>query len=521
MKLLIVDDERPIRSGLERGINWSSIGIDQVFSAENGLVALDLCHKHKPELVITDIRMPGISGLELSQQILRMYSPVRIIILSGYSEFSYAQEALKLGVADYLLKPIDEAQLQTKVNLCRQAILRETMQSQLQNDYVRFHQQKKRKLLLREGRVLRNPELTELAGYAGLRTIDRVMVACVSLDNVTEEQRMAALDYLSTALLSLEKKQIVALYHDERSIFLLVPGELYSRSLSILHSWQENINPMLGNQFSTSVSIAVSEAGTLALTGIFCTQAELAIAHRLYMGSACFIRWEEVKSVAGAAEHLRLPREKLTTYADMLRCDLMKEQLAECFSMFRKMPITAAEPLTMFCLELKSLILSLFKSKGLSEDILLDSELSGADTLKSYVTVDGYEQWACTFCEKTIGAVQALTGKICSREIMRATEYIQKHYHEDISLSYVAEYVGKSKNYFSTLFKQEIGISFVEYINNIRIQEACRLLLTTDRLNYEIAADVGFCNYKYFSSVFRKQMHCSPDQYRRECHLHK
>lgn len=521
MKLLIVDDERPIRSGLEHGINWASIGIDQVFSAENGLEALDLCHKHKPELVITDIRMPGISGLELSQQILRMYSPVRIIILSGYSEFSYAQEALKLGVADYLLKPIDEEQLLAKVNLCRQAILRETTQSQLQNDYVRFHQQKKRKLLLKEGRVLGNPELMELAGFAGMRTIDRVMVACVSLDNIAEEKRMTALDYLSTALLSLEEKQIVSLYHDDRSIFVLVPGELYARSLAILRSWQENINLMLGNQFSTSVSIAISEVGTLALTGIFCTQADLAINHRLYIGGACFIRWEDVKSVAGTAEHLRLPREKLSAYVDMLRCDLIKELLAECFAMFRKMPITATEPLTMFCLELKSLIISIFKNKGLSEDILLDSELSKVDTLKSYVTVDGYEQWAFAFCEKTIGAVRALTGKICSKEIMRATEYIQKHYNEDISLAFVAEYVGKSKNYFSTLFKQEVGISFVEYINNIRIREACRLLLTTDKLSYEIATDVGFCNYKYFSSVFRKQMNCSPDRYRREGQMHK
>ena len=154
MKLLIVDDEMPIRKGLEHGIDWAAIGIDQVFSAENGLVALDLCHKHKPELVITDIRMPGINGLELSQQILRLYSPVRIIILSGYSEFSYAQEALKIGVADYLLKPIDEEQLRTKVNLCRQEILRETTEAQLHDDYVRFHQQKKRKVLLKEGRVL-------------------------------------------------------------------------------------------------------------------------------------------------------------------------------------------------------------------------------------------------------------------------------------------------------------------------------------------------------------------------------
>lgn len=521
MKLLIVDDERPIRSGLENGIDWTSVGIDQVFSAENGLAALDLCHKHKPELVITDIRMPGISGLELSQQILRMYSPVQIIILSGYSEFAYAQAALKLGVSDYLLKPIDEEQLLAKVSLCRQAILRETTQSQLQSDYIRFHQQKKRKIMLREGRVLNSADLMELAGYAGLRTIDQVMVACISIDNIVEEQRMACLDYLSTALLSLEEKKIVSLYHDDRSVFVLVPGELYVRSLAILRSWQENINLILGNQFSTSVSVAVSEVGTLSLAGILCTQADLAIAHRLYLGSASFICWEEVKSVAGMAEYLRLPREKLISYVDILRYDLIQEQLAECFSMFRKMPITSTEPLTMFCLELKSLVLSTFKSKGLSEDILLDNELSKVDTLKNYVTVDGYEQWAYAFCEKTIGTVRALTGKICSKEIMRATEFIQKNYSEDISLSHVAEYVGKSKNYFSTLFKQEIGVSFVEYINNIRIREACRLLLTTDKLSYEIATDVGFCNYKYFSAVFRKQMNCSPDRYRREGQMHK
>ena len=521
MKLLIVDDEMPIRKGLEHGIDWAAIGIDQVFSAENGLVALDLCHKHKPELVITDIRMPGINGLELSQQILRLYSPVRIIILSGYSEFSYAQEALKIGVADYLLKPIDEEQLRTKVNLCRQEILRETTEAQLHDDYVRFHQQKKRKVLLKEGRVLLNPDLVELAGFAGLRTIDRVMVACISIDNISEDKRLPALDYLSTMFLPLESKQITQLYHDERAIFVLVPGELQSRSLSILQDWQEHINAIMSNQFFTSVSIAISEVGTLALAAVFCTQAELAIAHRLYMGKAAFIRWEEVKSIAGSAEHLRLPREKIADCVDVLRSDLMKEILAECFSTFRKMQITATEPLTMFCLELKSLILSIFKNKGLSEDLLLDSDFLKAETLRGYATVDGYEQWAFTLCEKTISAVRSLTGKICSKEIMRAIEYIQKNYKKDISLASVADHVGKSKNYFSTLFKQEVGVSFVEYVNSIRIREACRLLLATEKLSYEIATDVGFCNYKYFSTVFRKQMDCSPDRYRREARLHK
>ena len=99
---------------------------------------------------------------------------------------------------------------------------------------------------------------------------------------------------------------------------------------------------------------------------------------------------------------------------------------------------------------------------------------------------------------------------------MRAADYIQKNFQSDISLEDAADYVQKSRNYFSSLFKREMGMSFVDYVNHLRIREACRLLDTTNELTYEVATRVGFSSYKYFSAVFKKEVGCSPSHYRKQ-----
>ena len=107
MKILIADDERHIRNGLGSNIDWKFLGIDTVFTAEDGVAAERICSEHRPEIIISDIRMPGIDGLELAERAIEGYGARKVILLSGYSEFEYAKKAISIGVVEYLLKPVN------------------------------------------------------------------------------------------------------------------------------------------------------------------------------------------------------------------------------------------------------------------------------------------------------------------------------------------------------------------------------------------------------------------------------
>ncbi len=115
LKLLIADDEVHIRTGLQVGIDWDALQIEKVFTARDGSEAFELCKKHRIELVITDVKMPGLNGIELGKQLTGFYSPVKILIMSGYAEFNFAKEALKIGAVDYMLKPVNIDELIARI----------------------------------------------------------------------------------------------------------------------------------------------------------------------------------------------------------------------------------------------------------------------------------------------------------------------------------------------------------------------------------------------------------------------
>ena len=115
MKLLIVDDEVQIRNGLKDTIDWHSIGINSVLTARNGIEALQIFNNETPDIVLTDIRMPGMDGLELSVQIKTVLPDTKIYLISGYSDFNYAKQAISIGVEDYFVKPVDINVLMSKI----------------------------------------------------------------------------------------------------------------------------------------------------------------------------------------------------------------------------------------------------------------------------------------------------------------------------------------------------------------------------------------------------------------------
>ena len=133
MKALIVDDEMHIRNGLQKSVKWRELGIEQIFTAEDGREALAVCLKEKPEILITDIRMPGMDGLTLAQAAIDKAKVKKVVILSGFSEFEYAKTAIRLGVVDYLLKPVKLEELSVLLKRMVEEIRLESRQKELQN----------------------------------------------------------------------------------------------------------------------------------------------------------------------------------------------------------------------------------------------------------------------------------------------------------------------------------------------------------------------------------------------------
>ncbi len=226
MKLLIADDDRQIRNGLAEGIDWQSQGIDIVLTAADGLEALQLFDRENPEIVLTDIRMPGLDGIELSREIQQRSNTTSVIILSGYSDFEYARQAMRYGVQDYLLKPVEIEELLRVVQAAKDRISRI---SQLQDEQS-LHTRAFRENFLNDvlsGKLVDNTRIAEqLAKHWQIGPGTQIRVVVLEIDQAWKipalKDRQEFLAQVEPLLTTLTGETPLAICHrDERLIAIL------------------------------------------------------------------------------------------------------------------------------------------------------------------------------------------------------------------------------------------------------------------------------------------------------------
>ena len=306
------------------------------------------------------------------------------------------------------------------------------------------------------------------------------------------------------------------LYADADAAVFSCPARHARREiLGALKTLMVSLNGLLMSRHKVSVSVALSgpcDAPQFALGHAACLTA---LEHRLYLGpcqaldaplfekppSVPYIPYDEatlraqvrVFSYAGASKRL-----------EALFARLRHERLGD---------VRAARAL---CASLKRLLYETLRDKGIDMEALLAENPDIFDEPRNFVLLDDYYAWCDTLYYLVLGGLNQLSGRASSRCTVQAVDYIARHLGENLSLESVAEAVGKSKNYFSFLFKREMGVSFVDYLSAERVERAKKLLTTTDLMTYEIAGQVGFSDYKYFSAVFKRHVGCSPAQYRKQ-----
>lgn len=520
-KAFFVEDEIVTREGIRDNVDWRGHGFEFCGEAPDGEIALPLIHALQPELLITDIKMPFMDGLELCKIVRERMPWVKIVILSGHDEFEYAQKAINLGVTEYLLKPVTIQDLHQVLQRIAAQIGREHREQEhlekLKSQVAENRAALRERLLLSLAMgAVSSAEAIEKGQLLGLDLVAGCYLAVVA--RIDLHQTAAAFDYheyhrVQQALAApLEQElDVLLIKKDVEELVLIVKGgtpeSLRERKEVLARTMQHQAETNGG-----SVTIGCGSAKH-RLTDIYQSFVE-ALIEAQGSGSR---DTAPSSSTVGKAELLKINKPAVESY---LRCGV-KEDFPDLFDTFIR-PL--CEP------ALKSYLVKNY----LVMDIALAAAKFVAD-LGGNVdhVVPALDNMEATLAEITsvaeirdrlqdilLGALayrDSLTNQQHGAMLHQVHTYIDRHYMDAaLSLNEVAGQVNLSPSHFSAVFSQETGQTFKEYLTEVRIRRAKELLRSTTLKSFEISYQIGYSDPHYFSYVFRKQTGLSPKEYRQQ-----
>ena len=525
LKVIIADDEARVCSLIKMLIDWEGLGLTLSGTAANGVEALELVEQCNPDILITDIRMPGCSGLELIEKAKRLLPQLEIVIISGYAHFEYARNAIQYDVSDYLLKPINQQQLDdTLRKLGERCRARQQMSSEIE-ELRRSSRENTQRL---QNRMLQDLLSGSLRGSDG-----DILWEKYHFKQETEYVQLVLLqfDYDDTvysheSLLAAEETamQICAKRLGETSSVLM--SDIRDSMGALLLGFGRNMQDQIRRTLHRCLNQVIAQ--TVLSAGVECTIAlSPAVSNSTELGDACTMAHSILmeRLICGTSRILdSLPlavswktEETLKPYRQVL-ADLPKIQTTQ----------TMEQAIDHLEQEVSSwrgirgeMVFDLVRAAG--QLFLQQPQVMGGrekyERFAARIAHIGHISWLFEAMKSMIvQETEALIQQQRSasvRPIRLAQDYVLKHYSDPLTLEKVSEAVGFSASYFSFLFKKETGENFLHYLTRIRMDRAKELLSQTDLSISEISEQVGYNDSNYFTKMFRKETRLSPGQYRK------
>lgn len=533
LKVIIVDDEPRICKLILNLVNWNELGMEVVGIAHNGIDALELIRNQAPNLVITDVRMPGYDGLEMIEEAKKHNQDLEFILISGYEEFSYAQKAMSFGVKDYLCKPIKKDNLQLALMRAQASAKDRERQRRLEEDYTAMQRDEKkiRASFLRDLILISSSN----AAIAGMEEINQSFyfrfqtgafrMIQIQIDPMPGHSKVQGIGDQQAALLksALKKHSYdVELVDLKGNFYILInycpeqKGSIQALLHKSLLDFKMSLAP-LGLMVTFGCGIEVTDIQDLHLS---LETAQAATDDRILKGTGQIIEkspdtspslanddriLELYKKLTKAIELLHV--EKVTKAIDSLKEELLRDLTDNTW-------LSGSA--------LKALVRDIVDSYYLIMRNNNVSIINGQDERTTWeYTLDHAYSVEHLFGELTRGITSSLKRVLEDEashnleQIRRAKCYIDEHYMEDITLEDLGAYLGFNPSYFSTLFKKETGTSFVEYLVKVRMEKTKELLKETDLRIQDICVMVGYSDVRHFRKLFTQTTGLSPKEYRR------
>lgn len=532
-RILLVDDEALIREAVSENVNWEQYGYTLAGSCENGKEALEFIEKNPVDVVLTDICMPYMDGIALSEKISEGYPFIKVIILSGYDDFEYAKQAIRNGVKDYLLKPITAEELgnvllSVKGELDKDRENRQKISNQ-DMDYRKGQQLLYFDALLSliKGSKTDEESRRELLKLGISFDYTAYRVAIVELDLYTRFGRLDEKTKKESELMAFTlhniSQEMVQQYHagevcrgKENRVYILFysnkPVEFRRTIKEICDDIIRQMNQIMKLTVNIGIGSYVSGLENIYLS---CEEAEEALTYHYIMGENHVMEIESIREKKGWAnvenltESIMLHVKKNDAGEIKKDMEAMESALRDCRYERRSAGII-----------LQRVVDMLDELCRLSEMEKDGNHLSGEQVLDQILTA---EEWGMAvellrdYCIEVGAHLEKQKNVGGRRYAVEAIHYMEKNYGDsELGLNAVCSYLGISTSRFSSIFKQATGTTFMEALTGIRMQKAKELLEHTDMKNYEIAERVGFSDSHYFSVAFKKIIGKTPTEYARE-----
>lgn len=535
IKVFLVEDEMVIRRGIKNSIDWEKEGYIFCEEASDGELAYPMIIKEKPDILITDIRMPFMDGLELCKLVKKELPNIKILILSGYDEFDYAKEAIRLGVTEYLLKPISSGKLLEALNGVSESIRREKEDKDLVRKYMEEMREntehEKQKFF--EQMIAGNLSMADAleTGKKYEMNLSAGMYNLLLFRFTLGEENRKSGELLGEAEYAIEKltERLEYVFEFQRGVegwaFLLMADNEEQMSERV-KELSKDLEEIMKNYSTIAYFGGIGQpvARLRELEESF-REAERALAARFTMELNRIISVEDIRMAQnvdtlddieitsfGEIEKTRTMLEKflnngaedeIDEFVDVYINELPEENLKSV--LMRQYIIMDAYIVMMSFCE---------KIEGIEGEMQAQSE-ELKNSMKTIQTLEEIKNYIRMLLKKIIGVRDTISGRRYSDIIEIAKDQIRKTYMSDeISLNTIAAEVGMSPSYFSSIFSKEMGKTFVEYLTEIRMDRAKELLMCSSMKTSEIGYEVGYKDPHYFSYIFKKTQNCTPKEFR-------
>lgn len=522
--VLIVEDEMLVRVGLRNMICWSGMDLFIAGEARNGKEGLEMYYEKKPDIILTDIKMPVVDGLEMISEIRRNDTRTVIIILSSYEEFELVNQAYKLGISDYISKLQMMPEEMEKV---MQGVVLKLLENDKKNEIEKTAIMQEHSEQMVRKRILDyilNPAGQHENFQLLAKSIDicerSLLICMMELRSGKDEDNLEmklhndkiiyAVENLVENILRESKCGEVWIESDKRYLILLnIGAEKEKEKDSILRNLLKRIQGVVRTCVNTDSIFGISRwSDSYRELNLLYTEAVNSLEEAWFLDEEIILHGDI--AIHEKYENILKNFEKCVLEIEQVSEECRKKILYDIDILGKREILNAAviKETMIRCLHLLSFENNVYKEELTKATMEMAEHIHSARSFEEMLQI--LEKYANMLYQTKSNK------KNLNRELSEAIVYLKMHCcEENISLPSVAQKVGLHKDYLSKLFKWELGLGFSDYVNSLRIKKAKELLKTTHMCVYEVAQTVGFRDESYFSRVFKKITGVRPNEYKR------